>query len=49
VDQYLITHEFVKRLHARYRREGITIPFPIRTLIHQNLDRTAGPPAPSSP
>jgi small-conductance mechanosensitive channel len=23
---------FVKRLHARYRREGITIPFPIRTL-----------------
>jgi len=32
VDQYLIKHEFVKRLHARYNKEGITIPFPIRTI-----------------
>ena len=32
VDQYLIKHEFVKRLHQRYRDEGITIPFPIRTI-----------------
>ncbi|MGH7608248.1 MAG: mechanosensitive ion channel family protein, partial [Gemmatimonadales bacterium] len=32
VDQHLIRHEFIKRLHARYRREGITIPFPMRTL-----------------
>jgi small-conductance mechanosensitive channel len=32
VDQYLLRHEFVKRLHERYRREGIVIPFPIRTL-----------------
>ena len=32
VDQYLIKHEFVKRLHARYAQEGISIPFPIRTL-----------------
>jgi small-conductance mechanosensitive channel len=31
--QYLITHEFIKRLHARYRTEGIEIPFPIRTVI----------------
>ena len=27
-----IRHEFVKRLQARYRREGIVIPYPIRTL-----------------
>lgn len=33
VDQYLIKHEFVKRLVARYRQEGITIPFPTRTVI----------------
>jgi len=33
VDQYLIKHEFVKRLHKRYRAEGIVIPFPIRTII----------------
>lgn len=32
VDQYLIKHEFVKRLHKRYNQEGIVIPFPIRTV-----------------
>ncbi len=32
VDQYLIKHEFIKRLHKRYREEGIEIPFPIRTV-----------------
>lgn len=32
VDQYLIKHEFVCRLHERYRKEGIVIPYPIRTL-----------------
>jgi len=31
-DQHLIRHEFIKRLHVRYREEGITIPFPIRTV-----------------
>ena len=34
VDQYLIKHEFIKRLHARFDREGIVIPFPIRTVTH---------------
>ncbi|MCK4852433.1 MAG: mechanosensitive ion channel family protein [Candidatus Omnitrophica bacterium] len=32
VDGYLIKHEFIKRLHKRYKDEGIVIPFPIRTL-----------------
>jgi small-conductance mechanosensitive channel len=32
VDKYLVTHEFVKRLHKGYKEEGIEIPFPIRTL-----------------
>jgi small-conductance mechanosensitive channel len=27
-----VRHEFIKRLHARFRREGIVIPFPTRTL-----------------
>ncbi len=31
-DQYLIKHEFIKRLHERYGKEGIEIPFPIRTV-----------------
>jgi small-conductance mechanosensitive channel len=32
VDNYLIKHEFIKRLHKRYNQEGIEIPFPIRTV-----------------
>jgi small-conductance mechanosensitive channel len=32
VDQYLIKHEFIKRLHMRYNEEGIKIPFPVRTV-----------------
>ncbi len=32
-DQYLVKHEFIKRLHGRYRKEGIEIPFPIRTVM----------------
>jgi small-conductance mechanosensitive channel len=35
VDQYLVKHEFIKRLHARLDREGIVIPFPIRTLARR--------------
>jgi small-conductance mechanosensitive channel len=32
-DQYLVVHEFIKRLHRRYRAEDIEIPFPTRTLV----------------
>lgn len=35
-DQYLIKHEFIKRLHKRYNEEGIVIPFPIRTVYMKN-------------
>jgi small-conductance mechanosensitive channel len=31
-DQFVLKHEFIKRLHQRYGEEGIVIPFPIRTL-----------------
>jgi small-conductance mechanosensitive channel len=31
-DQYRIKHEFIKRLHERYRAEGIKIPAPARTV-----------------
>ncbi len=40
-DQYLIKHEFVKRLHARYNEARITIPFPTRTL-HIKSEESAG-------
>lgn len=45
-DQFLIKHEFVKRLHARFEVERIVIPFPIRTIDfrHEAPDtRSAGP------
>lgn len=40
VAQYLLKHEFIKRLADRYRQEGIEIPFPIRTVYQ----RTVTPP-----
>ena len=41
VDQYLIKHEFVKRLHKRFLAEGITIP--IKSLVQRH---DAPPPPP---
>lgn len=37
-DKYLLKHEFVKRLHQRYALEGITIPYPQRT-VHWQAER----------
>jgi len=39
VDQYFIKHEFIKRLHERYRKEGIVIPYPIRTLHYEEKEK----------
>lgn len=39
VNQYLLKHEFIKRLHKRYREEGIEIPFPIRTVYMKKTDQ----------
>ncbi len=35
-NQFLIKHEFIKALHARFNQEGIEIPFPIRTIYMRN-------------
>lgn len=35
INQYLVKHEFIKKLHERYKKEGINIPFPIRTVYMQ--------------
>lgn len=42
VSQYLIKHEFIKRLQDRYRAEGIEIPYPVRTV---RLEPSATPVA----
>jgi small-conductance mechanosensitive channel len=39
VDRYLIKHEFVKSLHERFAREGIEIPFPVRTVQLQKTEK----------
>jgi len=31
--QFLVKHEFIKRLHARFRNEGIQIPLPTRSIV----------------
>lgn len=33
--QYAVKSEFIKRVHERYNKEGINIPFPIRTVLMQ--------------
>ncbi len=54
----VVRHEFVKRLQIRYRREGIIIPYPVRTLdfppghaggVKEALGGGAGAPAPDRP
>jgi small-conductance mechanosensitive channel len=38
-DSVLIKHEFIKRLHARYAKEGITLPYPTRTVyVNKEVD-----------
>jgi small-conductance mechanosensitive channel len=45
VDQHLIRHEFIKRLHKRYREVGIEIPYPMRTVyLRQAGAQSAVPP-----
>lgn len=38
VNQYMLKHEFIKRLHKRFKKENITIPYPIRTVYLENKD-----------
>ncbi|WP_078876861.1 mechanosensitive ion channel family protein [Streptomyces sp. 150FB] len=37
-DQYLLKHEFIKRLHRRYRNEKIQIPVPGRSVVLRRTD-----------
>jgi len=37
-DQNPIIHEFIKRVHKRFTKEGIDIPYPVRTIV-QNSDQ----------
>lgn len=38
-NQYLIIHEFIKRLHKRYQLEGIEMPLPTGPVLTK--DRTS--------
>lgn len=41
-EQYLLRHEFIKRLYAAYRAEGIEIPYPMRHVVGALELRTPG-------
>ena len=41
VDQYAVQHELRKRIWARFRQEGIQIPFPVHT-VHLSDGRVGG-------
>ncbi|MEP7255704.1 MAG: mechanosensitive ion channel family protein [Ferruginibacter sp.] len=36
--QFVVRHEFIKKLHRRYQQEGISIPFPIHTVLMKNKE-----------
>ncbi|MFB6517097.1 mechanosensitive ion channel family protein [Streptomyces sp. NPDC056401] len=48
-DQYRIKHEFIKRLHSRFRAEGISIPAPTRTVALRQEDARSEPLAAAPP
>ena len=35
-EKHIIKHEFIKKLHERYKKENIEIPFPTRTVYNKN-------------
>lgn len=37
--QYLIRHEFIKRLHKKYKEEGIVIPYPVRRIYIEEKEK----------
>jgi small-conductance mechanosensitive channel len=39
LDQFAVQHELRKRIFRRFRREGIEIPFPVRTVEIRRSER----------
>ncbi|GAB4342121.1 MAG: mechanosensitive ion channel family protein [Flammeovirgaceae bacterium] len=33
----IVRHEFIKKIHERFKKENIEIPFPIRTVYHKQM------------
>ncbi len=48
-DQFLLKHEFIKRLRERYRRENILHLRPVRDVVVRAAPPPGAPPAPPSP
>ena len=45
---FVVRHEFIKRLKARYDAEGIEIPYPIRNLYMRSPLQTEALASPAS-
>jgi len=39
VNQFIVKHQFIKRLKKRFAEEGINMPFPTRTLYINNAEK----------
>ncbi len=39
-DRYAVVHEFIKRLHNRFKKEGITIPYPQQVVHLERRDKS---------
>ncbi|MEO0275770.1 MAG: mechanosensitive ion channel family protein, partial [candidate division WOR-3 bacterium] len=37
--QYLIRHNFIKRLYKKYKEEGIVIPYPVRKIYIEEKEK----------
>ena len=38
--QFILKHQFIKALHERFAKEGIEIPYPVRTVIMKDTPKT---------
>lgn len=46
VGGFTVTHELIKRLHARFTKEGLEINYPVRKLVYAQQDGAQAPVLP---
>ena len=49
ISSFRVKSEVIKRLHARFAREGITINYPVRLISYEDSKGKKGPLAPDNP
>ena len=49
VGSFIVTNDLIKRLHARFRQEGIEINYPVRKVVFDSPPPPDAPPGPAGP